>query len=253
MNASYQLNPGERIPPEAPSSGPAGYTATQAPTVTPSSPISAPAATSSTAAATSSSHSVLSTGAIAGIAIGGAAVLLIAGFLIWYCGRQSHQNNNQPQSEAPPNYVPPAYSNYAQPSMDPSAKHMSGVTVSSAQPSPGFSSYGYTDQQPHMAPFGVDQATSPHQGPQHFYPQQQQQMYPQMSPRSAAFGMPQMAENPAAAPAAVEADSDRGNSPSPPPNNRRGSGIEAFLARQNRLSPSATGTSESGVTDGNGP
>ena len=136
--------------------------------------------------------------------------------------------------------------------MDPSAKHISGVTVSSAQPSPGFSGYGYTDQQPHMAPFGAVQATSPQQSPQLFYPQQQP-MYPQMSPRSAAFGMPQMAENPATAPAAVEADSVRGNSPSPPPNNGRGSGIEAFLARQGRMSPSAGGTSESGVTDGHGP
>ncbi len=249
MNSSYQLNPGEGFPSEATSSASAGYTAASTVTTARSIAASTSAATSSTTAPTASSHSTLSTGAIAGVAIGGTAVLLTAGFLIWYCGRQSRQNNTQPAQEAPPNYVPPAYSSYAQPSMSPSAKHISGVTVSSAQPSPNF---GYTDQQPHMAPFGAVQATSPNQGLQHFY-YQQQQTYPHMSPRSAAFGTPQMGENSIAAPAAVEADSERGTSPSPPPNNPRGSGIEAFLARQGRMSPSARGASESGITDGNGP
>ena len=66
-----------------------------------------------------------------------------------------------------------------------------------------------------------------------------------------------MGENPMG-PAAVEADSDRGRSPSPNQNlgSQAGSangGIEAFLARQGRMSPSAGGTSESGVTEGNGP
>ena len=260
-NSTFMLQPGEAWPPEATESAPAGATNTATTIVAPSTPISTPAATVTAAPVPSSSHSALSSGAIAGIAIGGAAVLLIAGFLVWYCGRQSRQNN-PPAQEAPPNYVPPTYGNYG-PSMSPSAKHVSGVTVSSNQPSPGFPGYPspYADPgQAHMAPFGAVQATSPHHGPQQspFYPQ-----HPQMSPRSGAFGPPQMSETPAHAAAMVEADSDRGGSPPPSFQQHndapgRASGIEAFLARQGRMSPSEsngntqTGTGSEG-SEVNGP
>jgi hypothetical protein len=75
-------------------------TATTTPTSTPT-----PAA----AAAAAASKPALSTGAIAGIAIGGAAVLVLAGALIYLCGRQRtlgemvQQRNTQ---HAPPTYMP---------------------------------------------------------------------------------------------------------------------------------------------------
>jgi hypothetical protein len=106
-----------------------------------------------------------------------------------------------------------------------------------------------------MSPFGASQATSPMMA-QYFTPQQAQ-MSPQA--RSEAFGPAppqQMGENPMGAVgmgAAVEADSERGNSPSPRPGGA--SGIEAFLARQGRMSPSQTNSQSlgTGSESGDGP
>lgn len=52
---------------------------------------------------------------------------------------------------------------------------------------------------------------------------------------------------------AVEADGERGNRSPSPQGGAQASGIEAFLARQGRMSPSQSGTgSESGVGVGGG-
>jgi hypothetical protein len=249
LNASFQLNPGEPWPAEATSSAPPGYTTTA--TQTASTLTSAPGSTTSASPTpVPSSHHSLSTGAIAGIAIGGAALLVAAGVLIWYCGRQSRQNKHLTQ-DAPPNYVPPHYNSYNQP-MSPSAKHISGLTMPSTHPSPGFVGYPYDPNQGHMSPFGAVPAPSPPQGPQPFFSHQQQPP-PHLSPRSTAFGAPppQMSEHAPFGASVVEADSDRGRSPSPQPNQATSGGIEAFLARQGRMSPNHSGlNTNSGSSEG---
>lgn len=73
-NASYQMTPGEAFPSETASSS------------SPSS--SANAASGTTSGSSANNHHVLSTGAIAGIAIGGAAVLILAAALLYLCGRR---------------------------------------------------------------------------------------------------------------------------------------------------------------------
>ena len=85
-NSTYMLNPGEPFPPEA--SGMASLT--QVPTsTTPGAVSSATAATSSAAPAPTppSSHHSLPGEAIAGIAIGAIAVLVLCGALFFYIGR----------------------------------------------------------------------------------------------------------------------------------------------------------------------
>jgi hypothetical protein len=69
MNATYQLSPGDPFPSE---------------TANPSSTHSA----ASTPGSNPDSGTHLSTGAIVGIAIGGAAVLVLAGVVIYLCGRR---------------------------------------------------------------------------------------------------------------------------------------------------------------------
>jgi hypothetical protein len=145
-------------------------------------------------------------------------VLLAAGFLIWYCGRNSRRN--QPAPEAPPNYVPPQYTTY--PPMSPSAKHMTGPTTS-----PMYPSYPYTEH-PNMGPFGSVAAPSPQQQP--FYAPQPSPGHAQTSPLMGAQAQRNV----------VERDSMRAGSPSPPPVG----GIEAFLLRSGRMSPSTEGQSE---------
>ncbi|KAH8674478.1 hypothetical protein BGZ60DRAFT_526439 [Tricladium varicosporioides] len=89
-----QLSPGEKYPPETAiasyhRTGKASATANLV-TVTAfaSAAITTPASTSTAAAPAPASHSHISTGAIIGIAIGGVAVAVLAGALIWMCGRQ---------------------------------------------------------------------------------------------------------------------------------------------------------------------
>ncbi|KXT04158.1 hypothetical protein AC578_44 [Pseudocercospora eumusae] len=84
----------------------ASSTSTSTSTATPTAQTSAPAAT--TIAASHSKHG-LSTGAIAGIAVGGAAVLVIIGTLIFYFGRTKGQikalqatMHQRHESQAPP-------------------------------------------------------------------------------------------------------------------------------------------------------
>lgn len=69
-NATFQMTPGEAFPSETASSS--GSSATS----------------SSSGSGSSHGHHGLSAGAIAGIAIGGAAVLLLAAALIYLCGRR---------------------------------------------------------------------------------------------------------------------------------------------------------------------
>ena len=223
LNSTFMLQPGEPWPPEASSTILPTTTATVVSTAA-STPTSGPAETTSEAATSSSHHTGLSTGAIAGIAIGGAAVLLAAGFLVWWCGRQSRRNHTQ--SDTPPTYVPPQYTTY--PPMSPSAKHISGV-----KSSPVYPSYPYTEQ-PNMGPFGVVQMTPQHQQ-QAFYIPQSSPGHAQTSPLMGATGQPNFAE----------VDSMRGASPSPPPGGTN-AGIAAFLERNGRMSPSTEGQSEGG-------
>lgn len=87
--STFVLVPGEDWPSEG--SIPSGVATTSFA----SSTSSVPAATATgtpAAAAAPASHSTLSVGAIAGIAIGGAAVLLAAAVAVWFCGRQSNRS-----------------------------------------------------------------------------------------------------------------------------------------------------------------
>ena len=102
-DSTIMLTPGQPWPDEAAdpftTSSPSGTA-----TATGSTPTSTAGATSTTdAAATSSSqHSALSPGAIAGIAIGAAAVALAAAVLLYICGRQSRRRAPAPPSEERP-------------------------------------------------------------------------------------------------------------------------------------------------------
>lgn len=86
--STFGLVPGEDWPSEG--SVPSGVSTTSA---TPSATSSPPPAT---VTAVPPSDNGLSVGAIAGIAIGGAAVLLAAGVALWFCGRQSRRSQTPP-------------------------------------------------------------------------------------------------------------------------------------------------------------
>lgn len=100
-DSSFMLTPGQPWPDEAedPFTTTAGSTPTA--TSTPSNP-TANATGVSTSASTSSHHSSLSTGAIAGIAIGATAVALAAAALLYICGRQSRRHTAINQQEDRP-------------------------------------------------------------------------------------------------------------------------------------------------------
>jgi len=84
-NSTYMLSPGEPFPPEA--SGMASLTQVPTSTTSPAAASSATVATSSAAPVSPSSHHSLPGGAIAGIAIGVVAVLVLCGALFFYIGR----------------------------------------------------------------------------------------------------------------------------------------------------------------------
>lgn len=126
--SSFMLVPGEDWPSEGSiPSGVATSTTSSTPTAT-----TAPATVTATPLATASHN--LGAGAIAGIAIGGAAVLLAAGVAIWFCGRQSRRNQmpppGAPAQEVHPGYNPAVASMYGKPG------HMS--TVSGYSMPPGY-------------------------------------------------------------------------------------------------------------------
>lgn len=96
QNATEEFSPMEYFPSEGlPTRTTTATGATAIPT----------AATSTTTAATASSNSSsLSGGAIAGIAIGAAVVVLLAGALIYMCGRQKSLGEIIRHSQAPPTH-----------------------------------------------------------------------------------------------------------------------------------------------------
>jgi hypothetical protein len=172
--SNFMLLPGQPWPEEG--ENPFTTTASVAPT---SSPTSAPAATSSAAAASTSSshHSSLSPGAIAGIAIGAAAVVLAAAALLYICGRKSTRQRNKANAPStahdPANMHQMPYNAHASmvPSyMDPMAKHMSlHSSVAGVSPAlPGYMPYHDPSMSPpvHGAPFPMSDslALAPGQG-----------------------------------------------------------------------------------------
>jgi len=119
LNSTFMLQPGQPWPAE---STPDPFS-TGPPTPTSTSPTAAPTST-----APEPSHSGFSTGDIAGVAIGGAAVAIIAAALLYLCGRHSNRSNVQPHPQSAV-YGPPA-------SFTPSIKHLTMASnVASVTPS----------------------------------------------------------------------------------------------------------------------
>jgi hypothetical protein len=99
MNSTFMLQPGEPWPSEG-AADPFTTTATAGATaVTTSTATSQPNYTESAGEAKKSY--TLSTGTIAGIAIGGLAIVLIAAALLYFCGRRSRKNRNEPLPQHP--------------------------------------------------------------------------------------------------------------------------------------------------------
>lgn len=127
-NSTFMLEPGQPWPSESEDPFPTGSGGQESPspttlsTHTPSATSPAPA---STTTAVASSHSGLSSGAIAGVAIGAAAVALIAAVLLYLCGRHSRKQYPPPQHATPQLYVPGPHMSFVQP------KHMSTMTAGS--------------------------------------------------------------------------------------------------------------------------
>lgn len=96
QEANYVLTPGEPLPTdvytsmESLASSATTVTVTDAPTSSSTSDASAAEATSDDSSGSSDDSSGLSTGAIVGIAIGGVALLALAGGLFWYVCALSH-------------------------------------------------------------------------------------------------------------------------------------------------------------------
>lgn len=111
-NSTLMLSPGEYFPKETAQSTSTTASATSSST---SSAISTPTSSSSTPTPAPSSKPALSGGAIAGVAIGGLAVLLIGAALLYLCGRQKTMGEIIRHSH----YAPPP------PSYHPNPGHMS--------------------------------------------------------------------------------------------------------------------------------
>lgn len=105
LNSSFMLEPGEAWPSES-TPDPFSTGSSSTPTSTSSSSSSATATvtatpTTSVVPAVTSHSSGLSAGAIGGIAIGAAAVAIIAAALLYLCGRQSRRTSHQPVPQHP--------------------------------------------------------------------------------------------------------------------------------------------------------
>lgn len=104
LNSTIELSPGQSFPAEgSPTATVSSITSTSTPIPT-SGPLSS--ATNTPVTVPSSQH-VLSGGAIGGIAIGGAAVLMIGAALVYFCGRQRTVREIL-QTQAVPSYQPGA-------------------------------------------------------------------------------------------------------------------------------------------------
>ncbi|KIW75170.1 hypothetical protein Z517_11942 [Fonsecaea pedrosoi CBS 271.37] len=269
-DSSFMLLPGENWPDEEDpfaTTSTSTATATATSTVTTSTASSTSASTAgatTTPAASGSGHSGLSTGAIAGIAVGGAAAVIAAAVILYLCGRRSKSKKNKEEAggaslpgpstpamgpmNSPPAYIPPA-NNYGY--MSPTQKHMSVSTMpatdafGNAIPAPGAypSPYSQTFPQGYPAPpqqlmtnTGVAHPQSPPAWPS--------------TPSNDIFGASSVAGGPyqmhdgSVAGGAMESMSLRASSPNSaivagPQAAAPGvvGGIEAFLQRQSRMSP----------------
>ncbi|KAJ9157845.1 hypothetical protein NKR23_g651 [Pleurostoma richardsiae] len=140
QNATFQLSPGEAFPSETASA-----------TATPTS-----GSTSSSDSDSNSHHSHLSAGAIAGIAIGAAAVLVLAGALIYLCGRRGGLDKAYRHSRVsmpPPPMVEAKF--------DPKSPGQETFTTTHYSMPPGNDPYRHGTQSP---PIGYPVAVSPPPG-----------------------------------------------------------------------------------------
>jgi hypothetical protein len=109
MKSTFMLEPGEPWPSEG-AADPFTTTATAAVTTVATSTATSQPNYTELAGETKKSHT-LSTGAIAGIAIGGVAIALIVAALLYLCGRRSRRNKHEllaqhPYSPRVPQYAP---------------------------------------------------------------------------------------------------------------------------------------------------
>ena len=136
QNSTFMLQPGEPWPAESTpdpfSTGAAASTPTSTSSSS-SSPTQTAASATSSAAVAASHSSGLSGGAIAGIAIGAAAVAILAAALLYMCGRQSRRDRHQPLAPASqPAYYDP-HASYMAASAN-ASKHMTMVSHDSSSP-----------------------------------------------------------------------------------------------------------------------
>jgi plastocyanin len=117
MNASYMLQPGEPFPAESTSSALSSTSTSSSTSSTTITSTTAAAATTTTAAATAAaSHSALSSGAIAGIAVGAATVLSLAAALFFYIGRSKTLQSEVQRTTTTQHLPPPSHGMYQSPS-----------------------------------------------------------------------------------------------------------------------------------------
>ena len=170
-DSTYMLVPGQPTPDEAGNSYPASSSTSS--TAGTHSTTSAPAAATTSASASSSSHhSGLSTGAIAGIAIGAAAVALAAAVLLYLCGRQSRQGRHQQMPQQVPFQPGHGHMSYIDPHKHMSM-HSSGVgpalpgyapSEHHSMPSPPLVAYAPSDALNPGHP-SISPSASPHHDP----------------------------------------------------------------------------------------
>ena len=130
-NSTFMLEPGQPWPSEeddpfpSQSSSSETYPATTSTAQATSTSASATSsAATTTVTATPTPHSGLSGGAIAGVAIGAAAVALLAGALLYMCGRNSRRQQLSGSQHGTPMFIPNPHMSYIQPH----SKHLSTIT-----------------------------------------------------------------------------------------------------------------------------
>ncbi|KAK5098981.1 hypothetical protein LTR24_001609 [Lithohypha guttulata] len=187
---TYTLQPGDRWPTEGPDPADEGedheeghedengeYGATS-PTSTPTVTVTPTSAATTSAVSATGGHSGLAPGAIAGIAIGAAVILLVAGIALWICGRRSRGHRNagnedgswslgflggkkDPQSgAATPATMPPAYNPHGMPVMTEASKGYPGEGVNTSIVERYGSPTG--SPPPQVSPYYMQQTFPPH-------------------------------------------------------------------------------------------
>lgn len=99
-SSTFMLQPGEPWPSEGPADPFTTTATTGATAVTTSTATPQPNYTESAGEAKKSY--TLSTGAIAGVAIGGVAIVLMAAALLYFCGQRSRKSKHEPLPQHPP-------------------------------------------------------------------------------------------------------------------------------------------------------